>query len=260
MKSARQALYASARLVVVWCIPAMLVLGRATPVAADQVPVPIARLTLQQRLLTAPPGLVVQVGPRTTTLGALRAAHRAREAALMRAPTLGGLAHGHNVALSNGLHRVAGASNPGTLQVAPQPFVEPASQYATAPADMRAFCDAAKASACLYIPPGQEVTIMSDYISDWDGMVTQAQCAQEGGSWSGMWDSYFCAFAYPSNVTTHFTPASDFKLTQSASCDTSMFAYKVDPHGAVSISITRPAQIITTTNADVCTVSVTPGG
>ncbi len=258
MKSARTALWTSARPLIALCGIAALVVSADATAASAPAGVPIARLTLEQRLATAPDAMLVQVGARTMTLGALRAAHRAREAGVMRARAFGNVVHGKNLTAQNGTRAVS-AANPSTLQMVPQPFVEPPSQYASAPADMQAFCNAAKASACLYLPPGQEVSILSDGVSDWDGMVTQAQCAQEGGTWQGMWNAYFCAFAYPSSVTTHFTPAANFKLAQSAACDASMFAYKVDTHGAVTVWINHPPAILTTGNTQVCTVSVTPG-
>lgn len=151
--------------------------------------------------------------------------------------------------------------NLGNLQVAPQPVVEPPSQYAAAPADMRAFCAAARASACLYLPPGQQVTAEQSGVADWDSLVTQTQCAQEGGAWSAIWGSYFCAFEYPASVVVHFTPAANFKLAQSASCDHGTFTYSVDVHGAVTISMAAVMPVIMTTDDNpTCVVRVTPGG
>jgi hypothetical protein len=68
----------------------ILVLGGAAPRAFAAEPVPIAKLSLNQRLATAPDSTVVRIRPRlTTTLGKLRAAHRAREAALVNARAAG---------------------------------------------------------------------------------------------------------------------------------------------------------------------------
>ncbi len=225
----------------VFACAAALVASGASPGASADAGVPISKLSLPERLRTAPDATAVQLGTRTTTLGALRAAHRARLSGLLRARALGTFVH-------------------GKLAFGPQPFIEPPSQYANAPADMKAFCAAAQASACLYLPPGQEVTIESTGVSDWDGMVTQPQCAQQGGVWQGMWNAYFCAFTYPAAVTTHFAPAANFKVSQSAQCDTSMYAYKVDTHGAVSIWTTVAPVIMTTGPNVACVVTVTPGG
>jgi len=259
---------------------AVLIAGSAAALAATAVP--FAKLSPADRLTNAPDSTVVTLGPRTVTLGQLRASHRAREASLLRAGSLGSAMHGRLTStvrsgLSPGIqggttttvqggggthtlvNRPGGAINPGSL--APQAFVEPSSQYASSPADMKAFCSAARASACLYLPPGQEVTAQSYGVADWDGLVTQSQCAQEGGSWGSIWNGSFCAFNYPASVTVHFTPAANFKLTQTANCDPSTFAYKVDTHGAIQISLSFPLPVIITTDNDpTCVVSVTPGG
>jgi hypothetical protein len=228
--------------------------------------VPFEKLSLNERLSTAPDSTAVQVGPRTTTLGQLRAAHLAREAAFLKAASMGSALHGKLLPLqAGGVRTIDGGHtsvvNPANFQIAPQPFVEPPSQYASAPADMKAFCNGAQASACLYLPPGQQVTAEQAGVADWDGLVTQTQCTQEGGSWGAMWNSYFCAFTYPASVVVHFTPATNFKLTQFASCDLSTFAYKVDDHGAISISLRVATPVIMTTdNNPTCVVSVVPGG
>lgn len=239
------------------CAVVALVAPGATPRALGQTGVPIAKLTLAERLRTAPGTTVVQLGPRTTTLAALRAAHRAREAALARAGAAGARLYDNGVA-GRGPVRVGGTT------IGPQPFIEPQSQYASAPADMRAFCAAARASACLFLPPGQQMTLTSPSIaSDWDSLITLPQCAAEGGTWQGTWNApaYFCAFAYPASVTVHFTPAANFKLSQSATCDTSIFGYNVDTHGAVFIQIKgRPPMPIATDSGSFCAVIVTPGG
>ncbi len=259
MSSPRTALSMSAPVVAGLCGVAALFAPAAVPVVAQTV-VPIAKLSLAQRLQSAPGGTVVLVGSRTTTLAALRAAHRARELALARAGSVGAIVASKNIPLRGGTHPIASAVNPATLQTVPQPVVEPASQYASAPADMRAFCAAAHASACLYLPPNQQVSVQPTYVSLWDSLITQQQCAQEDGSWDGMWNSWFCAFAYPNNVTVNFTPAADFKLTQSATCDATTFAYTVDPHGAVNIRVTLAPVIMTTHPGTFCAVTVTPDG
>jgi hypothetical protein len=255
--------------------------GSAMALAATAVP--FAKLSPADRLTNAPDSTPVVLGPRTVTLGQLRAAHRAREAALLRAGSLGSAMHGKLTSTIHGgvaprvggattttvgggtthtvVNRTAGAINPSNIQIVPQPYVEPSSQYASAPADMKAFCSAAQASACLYLPPNQQVSAFSYGVADWDGLVTQSQCAQEGGAWGNIWGGTYCAFNYPVSVTVHFTPAANFKLTQTANCDRSTFTYTVDTHGAIVISMTAALPIIITTdNNPTCVVSVTPGG
>lgn len=204
-------------------------------------PVPIARLSMAERLTSAPESTTVQFGPHMATLGELRVAHRAHVAAFLRAAAMGGAARAKLASLE-------------ALTI-----LEPPSQYASAPGDMRAFCTAAHASACLYLPPQQQVTAEQTGVSDWDGLITQAQCAQGGGAWSGMWNSYFCAFEYPASVIVHFTPAANYKISQSAQCDRT-FQYTVDVHGAISISLAVAMPVIMTTdNNPTCVVTVTPG-
>jgi hypothetical protein len=246
MKSIRVPFGASARLLIVASVVVALVGSAGAPRVLAAAAVPLAKLSLSERLRSAPDSTIVQLGPRTTTLGQLRAAHRAREAALLRARSTGIV--------------LRGKLTLGNVAVVAQPFVEPPSQYASTPADMRAFCAAAQASACLYLPPDQQVTAEQAGVSDWDSLVTQSQCAQEGGTWSAIWSDWFCAFNYPASVTVHFTPAANFKLAQSANCDRNTFAYKVDNHGAITISLSIAMPVIMTTgNNMTCVVSVTPG-
>jgi hypothetical protein len=267
MNGVRPALPTSARLLVLFAGVVALVGSANAPRALAATSIPIAKLSLAERLSTAPDSTTVQLGSHTTTLGQLRAAHRARELALRKAGSLGIVLRGKLTPVQGGGTRTIGSSehtnvgNSGNLQIVPQPFVEPPSQYASAPADMKAFCAAAQASACLYLPPGQQVTMESDGVADWDGLITQAQCVQEGGTWGAIWNSWFCAFNYPASVTVHFPPAANFKFTQSANCDRTTFTYTIDLHGAIRISLAAATPVIVTTDDNpTCVVSVTPGG
>jgi hypothetical protein len=266
MNSSCKAGPATARLLVV-CVGVIALAGTATAFRAfAATAVPFEKLSMRERLNTAPDSTIVKVGPRTTTLGQLRAAHRAREATLLRAGSLGVGLRGKPIPVAGGGVRAVGVGHPGVgnmgnPQLVPQAVVEPPSQYASAPADMKAFCSAAQASACLYLPPDQYVSAAQSGVADWDGLVTQSQCAQEGGGWGDMWGGTYCAFNYPGSVTVHFTPAANYKLTQSASCDRRTFAYTVDVHGAITISLTAAMWgIMTTDDNPTCVVSVTPGG
>jgi hypothetical protein len=213
-------------------------------VAVTATALPIDKLSLPERLVNAPPATVVQLGERTATLAQLRVEHRAHVAAFVRAAGLG---------------RAVASKLSGSFPVVALSVVEPPSQYASAPGDMRAFCQAAHASACLYLPPDQQVTAEQAGVSDWDALVTQAQCAQGGGTWSGMWNSYFCAFNYPSSVIVHFTPAANYKLSKSAACDRT-FTYTVDDHGAIEITLAVTLPVIMTTDDNpTCVVTVSPG-
>lgn len=266
MRNRRNALPPTVRLLVLFAGVAALAWSANAPRALAATTVPLEKLSLSERLSSAPDSTPIQFGPRATTLGILRAAHRAREAALSKAASLGAGLRGKLVpiqggaAIANTGPRLNGV-NAGNLQVAPQAFIEPSSQYASAPADMKAFCGAAQASACLYLPPNQQVTAEQSGVADWDSLVTQTQCAQEGGTWSSIWNGTFCAFNYPASVVVHFTPAANFKLARSASCDHGTFTYDIDVHGAITITLAGavPA-IVTTDDNPTCIVSVIPGG
>jgi len=264
MKGCRKALRTTLRLLAV-CIGIALAGSVNVPGVRAATALPLAKLSLAQRLSTLPDSTAIQLGTRMTTLGALRAAHQARETALARASSMGSLLHGKPIPLQvTGLHSLGSADTnavtSGKLQVSPQPVVEPPSQYASSPADMKAFCSAAAASACLFLPPNQQVTTGASGVADWDSLITQTQCNGEGGTWGAIWNGSFCAFNYPASVTVHFTPAANFKLTQSANCDKSTFTYDVDTHGAITISLKNAAPaIVTTDNNPTCVVSVVPG-
>jgi hypothetical protein len=224
-------------------------------------PVPLARLSLQERQLTAPASTMVQVGRLTVPLGLLRVAHRIREADLLRARSAGlesgaTLKAGRPVVVRGGVARA-----PLGAVVAQTAIVEPPSQYASAPADMKAFCAAASASACLYLPPGQQVSPWGGgSIADFDVLLDQAQCESEGGTWAGVFGSEaMCGFYYPSSVVVRFDPAANFQIASTASC-AAMWSYQTDARGAVAIQLqpqfNAPFQ---TGNSAACVVRVTVG-
>ena len=141
--------------------------------------------------------------------------------------------------------------------------VEPASQYASAPPDMKAFCASAAASACVDLPPQQQVQTDptdSSKILDLDPLLTQSQCGAEGGYWGAFWGSSYCSFTYPSGVIVHFTPAANYKLSSTAVCDKTLWSYQIDVHGAISIQL-LPQQYLnfTTGTNPSCVVRVTTG-
>ena len=295
----------------------IVVLGGAAPRAFAAEPVPMAKLSLNQRLATAPDSTVVRIRPRlTTTLGKLRAAHRAREAALVNARAAGIMARRRlyakpmaTVSHVGTFHYGAGPaptpvtyrqhiggvpfskppvyaqksnggppslstppvylqkSNGGppslpTPTPAPTPFtiVEPASQYASAPSDMRAFCDAAQASACAYLPAQQSGSFVDGSLGNIDWLLPQSQCGPEGGSWTGGYGAYYCIFSYPFRIVVYFTPAKSYRLQQSATCDTSLWNYTVDPHGVILIYYNKQLSAHwSTTNNPTCVVRVAVG-
>jgi hypothetical protein len=278
----------------------ILALGGAAPRAFAAEPIPIAKLSLDQRLTTAPDSTVVRIRPRlTTTLGKLRAAHRGRKAAFANARLAGIRARNELKAKPMLIARPAvtlnyGAGptptpvtyrqhmgglpiptprvypqksnlgNPSLPTPAPAPtpiaIVESASQYASAPPDMKAFCYAAQASACAYLPAQSSGYFINGQILDYDWLITQSQCGQEGGQWLPDF-SFYCQFSYPPSVRVNFTPAKSYRLQQSASCDSSLWSYTVDPHGAISIQYKNPTEYSawSATNNPTCVVRVAVG-
>jgi hypothetical protein len=261
MKSSRKTVLAAASLFVV-CAGAIALAGsgiasRALGATAD---VPFEKLSLDDRLKNAPDSTVVHLGARTTTLGAMRAAHAAREAGLSQAGALGLAAQGKMTTVVGVTTVTVGAAQAVNVggTPPPKPVVEPQSDYASTPADMKAFCKAAAASACLYLPPDQQFFPYGGIAYETDGLVTSSQCTQEGGTWDSGYGG-FCQYNYPASVVVHFTPAPNYKFTQSAHCDKNIFSYTVDDHGAIEIIATVSSQGTNTGNDASCLVTVTPG-
>ena len=265
MKSSRRAAVAVARLLVVYvgvvALAAWVVAGRALG-ASD---VPFEKMSMADRLNNAPDATVVHLGPVTTTLGAARAAHRAREASLSQAAGLGLAAQGKLTTVLAGAALTVGGAKTTTVGGTPtpkptlKPSVESPSDYASVPADMKAFCKAAAASACAYLPPNQQLWFSSGrgVLIDYDGLVTQSQCTQEGGTWIPG-SAPYCTYNYPVWVIVHFTPAANYQFTQSAHC-ANMFTPTVDDHGAIEITVKGSGLGVATANDATCIVMVTPG-
>jgi hypothetical protein len=242
----------------------ILALLSGSSLAADSVP--LARLSIAERLTTAPDSVVVQLGSRAVTLGELRAAHRAREATFTRAGAsgaiLGGkLASQQPVVLRSGSLASTNAGRlAGSVQTS-NAVVEPASTYASAPADMKAFCSNAQGSACLYLPPDQELSQWNASILDFDALIDQAQCGKEGGTWGALFGSIGgCQFFYPSSVVVHFSPAANYQISSTANCDKSIFTYQIDVHGAIAIQLVHQQYAnFSTGSSPSCVVRVNVG-
>jgi hypothetical protein len=163
------------------------------------------------------------------------------------------------------LHLVVGGYvNPVLLGNLATTVIEPASSYASAPADMRAFCSAAQASACAYLPPNQTVqrdnTIRIGWVDDLDSQITDPQCSQEGGFMSSFgWGSSFCWFTYPGSVNVQFNPG-NYQIATSASCNPP-WTYNVDVHGAITIGLGNTGPYLTWPSGSnpTCIVRVTVG-
>jgi hypothetical protein len=269
----------------VWLAAAAVFLAGVVPGAFAASPVPIEKLSTSQRA-TASDSTVVTVNSKlTTTLGKLRAAHKSREQALIAAKSTGAAAgtslkaaklqivrlgkntskilpivgHGGPVFGPNSTPtpftylRVGGYLDPVQLFNLSTTVVEPSSSYASAPADMRAFCSAAQASACAYFPPNVYLVPSGSNLVDEDPYIPGAQCTQEGGTYDGN----LCYFAYPYQVVVNFNPG-NYQIATSASCNPP-WQYQIDVHGAIIIMLAGN-KIPSSTGANAtCIVHVTIG-
>jgi hypothetical protein len=233
------------------------------PYAFAAAPVTFEKLSSSQQATTLPDSTVVKVGGKlTTTLGKLRASHNAREQARVDAKSKGGAAGTSLKAKQLRILRLSKQAGRVLMNLA-TPVVEPSFSYASAPADMRAFCAAAQASACAYLPPNQSVQrdpSGNGSIDDLDSQITDPQCSQEGGFMSSFgWGSRFCWFTYPGSVNVGFNPG-DYQIATSASCN-APWTYNVDVHGAISITLgnTGPYLNWPSGSNPTCVVRVTVG-
>jgi hypothetical protein len=260
-------------------VASLVLVGVPLRDARASTPVAIEKLSTAQRLTTAPDSTAVTAGKITTTLGKLRAAHKAREAARAHAKSAGIAAHSKLlgkpltiVGIGHGFNPVhtGRATKPpipkyvgvihgvGTFGNLATPVIEPSSQYASAPADMKAFCAAAQASACAYLPAQQYVGIFNGVAEDFDSLISGSQCVQEGGTVNSLYGLLSCYFGYPATITVPFSPAASFQLSQAASCS-SPWTYSVDPHGAIRIQLSVTGTEYATGNGATCIVRVMVG-
>ncbi len=179
----------------------------------------------------------MKVGKLTTTLGALRLEHLSTVARF-------------------------GAVNPAALRVGAnaaillpsKAVVEPQSGYKDGASDMQAFCNAKKATLCLYYPASTTLWQGGGWASQIDTYITDpAVCAYQNGSMlaSG------CQYNYPTYYTANFIPGSAGPFTAKVDCDADNWTTPViDQHGAVAVKTTRPIGHDFTTGPKVSTCLV----
>ena len=225
--------------------------------------VPLSHLSLDARRQTLPDTTLVSIGKKTVALAVLRHAHAARQSFAGKAADTSAMlrrrfrpslptttATGAPIKSTGAGHPVVLASPTpislnlsGIAKVLGNTVLEPPSQYASTPADMKAFCQNAWAAACVFLPPQQPaIQLSQNKLLATDTLIDRGQCDSEGGTWSTFYGGVTgCGFLYPDSATVHFRPASNYKLSSSAQCDSSWWTYTVDPHGAISISLTYQA-------------------
>jgi len=191
-------------------------------------------------LATLPDTTLVKLkNGRTVTVGVLRSEHKARVQRFADAAKLGTRLL-QTLSTSEQERRKASR---GTLVRMDFSLKRFQSVY-TLPADLLAFCKAAAATGCLYIPGGPLVVVGTIYM-DVDNLITdQHLCTSEGGrsEISATTKQMFgCEYYYPSQYNLGFNPgkptAHGYPVTHSASCPSRFVQYTVDPHGAVSLNV-----------------------
>jgi hypothetical protein len=182
---------------------------------------------------------------RTASLGVLRSEHKLRLQRFADASMLGKRAFV--------FEKKKKSAGPGTL--VPMNFslknFNLAAVLGPLPADMLAFCKAARVTACLYLPGGTPFVGPSFYM-DYDYLITDAkQCISEGGqtNFTSTMKMLGCSYYYPNQYILKFNPgppaAQGYPVTHSATCPSRFVNYTVDPRGAVSLNIVNTSYVPT---------------
>jgi len=176
---------------------------------------------------------------RTATLGVLRSEHTLRLQRFADAAKLGALL----LATQSRSEEKEKKGRPGTL--VPMNFsLRDFQSTLPLPADFLAFCKAAAATACLYLPGVKLFSAGSYNYLDFDPLITdQHLCTSEGGqpNFGATKQMLGCAYYYPTQYILKFNPglptAQGYPVTHSASCPSRFVSYMVDPHGAISLNV-----------------------
>jgi len=176
------------------------------------------------------------------TLGALRGRHESHLRSIAMAANLGRLVAdklGRQPPVSVGTTRESLAPPPphrfpatqvGNLRI--EPFQQPSG---VVPADYLAFCKAAQATVCLYLPADCDFQVSGNTAQCVDPFVADKNvCSRDGGQWVpyGAPDSIYafaCAFDFPLAQRKDFVPAGPATATVSCNLGT----YHIDPRGSV---------------------------
>jgi hypothetical protein len=229
----------------------------------------IEAMTPAQRTNLPSATMVRLASGRVASLGVLRSEHQARLARFAQAAS-------SNLALNG-----EGALPTPDSKKRPPPLaklvtMEPIKQ---GPADYRAFCNAARASGCLYFPPrttlypsppgGGEPSQPPNTLIDEDPLILEPKlCESEGGG-----EFYFngkprgCVYAYPDHYSSTFNPGSPppgeqigGNITWTKQCSSSI-TLSIDLHGAIRMAASKTRtrnglEFKTGQNGSSCVVSV----
>jgi len=204
-------------------------------------------------------------GNKTATRSAAEANSRYADApAEARKPGGAPASGGEKVAKTSAASNAAGTVA-GPRSVAVNPFLVPRQGHpgTPIPLDYQLFCDGARASACIYLPP--KTTLASSQASGWLGLEQQIRNAARGDfdqffidvdplvtdqtwcqDWHGLWvdASQVCEFWYFSTQRTTYNPKGSPASAASCGAQTN---YQVDPkQGTVTASLSASSSSITT--------------
>ncbi|HEY6250809.1 MAG TPA: hypothetical protein VI685_12685 [Candidatus Angelobacter sp.] len=236
---------------------------------------PFSSLTAEERDKLPDNTQVTLKSRGAVSLGALRAQHRATLERFANAASLGKAVGGKTVMMAHG-NQPTGASNRGLnrnteLAFAPPPDsdlvpLKPPTYQGSIPKDYVDFCAAAKATACLYIPPNTYFENASategpnHFVWSIDYLISDpGVCAYDGGVLFNdtFEESTYCRFYYPFNLTINFKPTGP--LQTGAHCPAPIndpLDYTVDPKGAVKIDSSNPGGKHTPSTPKTCIVKV----
>jgi hypothetical protein len=213
----------------VLCLPLFL----SRPALGGEVPSRLfASLTADERNRLPDNTMVKLQTGRIASLGDLRAEHQARLARFANASGLGQMAATElaQPAVTGPIPKKEGKS------LVPSHIVR-GSGHPT-PTDYLDFCNAAKASACLYLPARQTMLYLggipqsgtTTWVEDFDPLFNDGSFCRHSGGVPAFPAKDGCFFWYPGNSTTTFKATGS--LSTKASCGPPG-EYKVDRHGTI---------------------------
>jgi hypothetical protein len=213
----------------VLCLPLFL----SRPALGGEVPSrPFASLTADERNRLPDNTMVKLQSGRIASLGDLRAEHQARLARFANASGLGQMAATElaQLPVTGPIPKKEGKS------LVPSHIVR-GSGHPT-PTDYLDFCNAAKASACLYLPARQTMLYLggipqsgtTTWVEDFDPLFNDGSFCRHSGGVPAFPAKDGCFFWYPGNSTTTFKATGS--LSTKASCGPPG-EYKVDRHGTI---------------------------
>ena len=215
-----------------------------TSSAAGAPAMPIEEITPAQRASLPDATLVRLAFGRVASLGVLRSEHQARMARFAKAASA-------NVTLNRESAPPTPDNKKKPLPRGKQVTMDPIKQ---GPADYRAFCNAAHASACLYFPPRATLYPPDggpgeppNSLVDFDALIDEPKaCESEGG-----YERYAngkalsCVYSYPGLYSSNFNPGPPppgdqigGNVTWTKQCSSSI-ALTIDPHGAIRMAVRK---------------------